>query len=117
MTTKSITQGRPVRRRADLNAYTGKPDIVDEHPLVTCAPHIMSGHAHLKTSKVTVERVLLALLHERDPEPLVMTTGLKLSDEEVRAAVRYAVDIFENISKLYAELGRLRAMVPKGEQQ
>jgi len=114
MTTKSLTQGKS-RPRAELDAYTGRPDLSDEHPLVTCAPHLLGGHAHLKANKVTIERVLLALLHERPEGPLAMTDGLKLNDVEVRAAVRYAVAIFDNISKLYAELGRLRAMLPKEE--
>lgn len=115
MTTKSITQGKP-RPRAELNAYTGRPDITDEHPLITCAPHLMGGHAHLKSTKTTVERVLLAELR-RIEGPLAMTSGLKLSEEERRAAILYAIDIFENLSKLYAELGRLQSMQQKGDHR
>jgi len=114
MTTKSITQNRPVPR-AELNAYTGKPDVTDEHPLITCAPHVLGGHAHLKATKTTVERVLQAELR-RIEGPLTMTSGLKLSEEDRRAVMRYAIAIFENISKLYAELGRLQAMLPKEKQ-
>jgi uncharacterized protein (DUF433 family) len=108
VTTKSLSQNRPIRSHVELAAYTGKPDVADEHPLITCAPHIMEGHAHLKSTKVTVERVLRAVLNERPDSPLVLGTGLKLTDAEVSAAFAYAIDIFNNLSKIYAELGRLR---------
>lgn len=115
MTTKSLTQGRP-RPRAELNAYTGRPDITDEHPLITCAPHILGGHAHLKASKTTIEQALHGELR-RINGPLTLPSGLKLTEEEREAAYRYAIAIFENLSKLYAELGRLQAMLPKEDKR
>jgi uncharacterized protein (DUF433 family) len=115
MTTKSITQNRAPRPRAELDSYTGKPDVTDEHPLITCAPHVLGGHAHLKASKTTVERVLLAELRHVEG-PITLSSGLKLTEEERRAVYRYAIAIFQNLSKLYAELGRLQAMLPKEKQ-
>lgn len=103
MTTKSLTQGKPARTRAELDAYTGKGGDTDDHPLITCAPHVLGGHAHLKANKTTVERVLLAEL-QRVEGPLRMSSGLVLSEEERRACLLYAVAIFENLSKLYAQL-------------
>jgi hypothetical protein len=115
VTTKSLTQGKP-RPRAELNAYTGRKDVTDEHPLIACAPHVMGGHAHLKASKTTVERVLLAELRLISG-PLTLSSGLLVTEEERVAVKRYEIAIFENLSKLYAELGRLQAMLPKEDQR
>lgn len=98
-------------KRERLNNDIGTRDVVDNHPLVTCAPHLLAGHAHLKGTRVTLERVLAALLSERRPGPLTLPNGVAVTDEQVRACLRYSIDIFDNISKLYAELGRLRAVV------
>jgi uncharacterized protein (DUF433 family) len=101
------------RPRTDLNADTGKPDIIEEHPLITCTPYVMEGHAHLKINRVTVERVLLAeLQHVRGP--LALASGETLTEAQRQAVFRYTVAVMADISKLYAELGRLREMVQKG---
>lgn len=108
------TKGLPRRSRADLEADIGKPDAIDEHPLIRCTPTLMGGHAHLKRNDIVVERVLEALLRERRPGPLVVgTRSDTITDDEAKAVVRYAVAIFGNISKLYAELDRLHRIIPK----
>lgn len=103
--TKSLTQGKPPRRAPD--DYTGKPSMEEEHPLITCAPHVMGGHAHLKANKTTIERVLLAEL-QQIRGPIQLSSGLVLTEQERRACLLYAVDIFENLSKLYAQLRQLQ---------
>jgi hypothetical protein len=108
VTTKSLTSQR---KKADIDADIGKPDDADLHPLIACAPHVLGGHAHLKSSKVRVERVVAALMRERDEligpdKPLRLEHGGVIPAHHVRAVSVYVVDIFDNISKLYAELGR-----------
>jgi uncharacterized protein (DUF433 family) len=97
-------------KQAELEENTGAPDLVDLHPLITCAPHIMDGHAHLKQKQVTVERILIALMLERGRRDLRLANGMIISGAEVAATYKYSIDIFDNISKLYAEIGRLREM-------
>jgi uncharacterized protein (DUF433 family) len=109
VTTKSLTTGR---RKADLDTDIGRRTIPDDHPLITCAPHIMHGHAHLKGKQITIERVLEALMTNRAPGDLRLSPTVVVTDAEVRACLGYAHDIFANISKLYAELGRLRQVLP-----
>jgi uncharacterized protein (DUF433 family) len=94
-----------------LAKHIGTRDIVDNHPLIVCAPHVLAGHAHIKGTQVTLERVLAALQNERKHGPLTLPNGLTITDEQVRACFAYSIDIFDNISKLYAELGRLRGVV------
>jgi uncharacterized protein (DUF433 family) len=69
----------------------------------------MEGRAHVTATKVTVERILHGLMHERGHAELVLPNGEKVPSSDVRAAVRYVVDVFVNISKVYAELARLQA--------
>ena len=102
-----------IRRRSDLDKDTGTPNVVDEHPLIRCSPTILGGHAHLKRNEVTVERVLEALLRERRAGPLPIDRTQAITDEEVRAAIRYLIAVFMDLSKLYAELERRRALVLK----
>lgn len=97
--------------REKLAADIGRKDEVDEHPLICCAPHILNGHAHLKSRRVVIERVLAALLKERLPGPLYLdathkATAATVSNEEVKAVYRYTIDVFQKISHLYAELDR-----------
>ncbi len=116
MTTKSLTQGRQAHTtHVELKQNTGKPDINDKHPLITCAPHLMGGHAHLKSNKVTVEQVLRALARERGEAPLVLHSGLKLPGDDVQAVLAYGIDVFEHLSRMFAELDRLRRMIPQRE--
>lgn len=103
---------KPTKREA-LDANIGRHDEVDDHPLISCAPHILNGHAHLKNRQVRVERVLGGVLRERKPGPLAIGrlkngTALTVTDEEVRASLRYVIDVVDNLSHLYAELDRLK---------
>jgi hypothetical protein len=102
-------------KRERLNANIGKRDLSDKHPLITCAPHIKHGHAHLGTSGVTLERVHLALMKERRGGPLTLEpahngTEIIVTDEEVKAVYRYTIDVFQTLSRLYAELDRMRRL-------
>lgn len=100
MHTKSLTD-----RQRQIEQNLGKPDIVDEHPLMRCTPTVLGGHAHIKRNEITVERVLLALLRERPSGPLrVGPRTVTVTEEEVQATITYAVAIFNDISRLYAEL-------------
>ena len=115
MVTKSLTQGRPLRSDDELVRTLVKPDIQDEHPRIACAPHLMEGHAHLRSNKVTIQQVLRTM-HRAVPDgPLRMSNGMKLSPEDVAAAIDYAVAVFKSISKIYAELGR-QAQMNSGER-
>jgi hypothetical protein len=116
MTTKSLTQGKPARTRAELNAYTGKGGDADDHPLITCTPHILGGHAHLKANKTTVERVFLAEA-QRIEGPLRMSSGLVLTEDERRACLMYAVALFEILPKLHAQVAQLQEIVHRQEKR
>lgn len=105
--------GRKYRRtHADLDADTGKPDMSEQHPLITCTPSVMEGHAHLKDSKVTVERVLQAELREIKG-PIALASGCIISETQRRAVLRFSIAVIEDVSKLYAELDRRTALTSK----
>lgn len=107
VTTKSLTQNRAHRTHTQIDEDIGKADLNDDHPLITCTPHVLEGRAHITATKMPIERILLGLMQERGHSDLILSSGERVSPAHVRAAQSYTIDIILNVSKVFAELAHL----------
>lgn len=92
----------------------GHPDVVDRHPLIVHAAHVHNGHAIFRDlPNVTVERVLRAVATDTFPVRAAMNVNPKIKEVHIIAALRYAADVIENLSKVQRLICELQAELAK----